>query len=92
MPVFARGMTINENFNPYLPKSTRTYWVECGKALDKFNTYVANDPRIDVTMLPLFDGVSQIKWKVEQALLLEGGHAVHGNVAKGNRFLSLGFE
>jgi hypothetical protein len=34
------------------------------KALDHFNTFVASDPRVDVTMLPLFDGVSQIKWKV----------------------------
>ena len=35
----------------------------CGKALRQFNDYMHNDPRADVTVLPLFDGISQIKWK-----------------------------
>lgn len=33
--------------------------------MQKFNEYVVNDPRVDVTMLPVFDGVSMIKWKVD---------------------------
>ncbi|KAI9870081.1 MAG: hypothetical protein M1830_004707 [Pleopsidium flavum] len=63
--VFARGLTFGkDSFNPYLDNAVRPYWTDCGKALDQFNTFVASDPRVDVTMLPLFDGVSQIKWKV----------------------------
>ncbi|KAL8877427.1 MAG: hypothetical protein Q9192_008668 [Flavoplaca navasiana] len=63
--VFARGMTISTSANPELDNSVRPYWTECGKALQKFNEYVVNDPRVDVTMLPVFDGVSMIKWKVD---------------------------
>ncbi|MCJ1360923.1 hypothetical protein MMC16_000018 [Acarospora aff. strigata] len=62
--VFARGLTIAEDVNPHLDPKVRDYWLACGKALAHFNTYVASDPRVDVTMLPVFDGVSQIKWKV----------------------------
>lgn len=57
-------MTISTSANPELDNSVRPYWTECGKALQKFNEYVVNDPRVDVTMLPVFDGVSMIKWKV----------------------------
>lgn len=63
--VFARGMTISENANPYLLDNVRSYWTKCGQALEKFNSYVASDLRVDVTILPLFDGVSQIKWKLD---------------------------
>ena len=41
----------------------RPYWTACGKALAQFNSYVVNDPRVDVTVVPVFDGISQIKWK-----------------------------
>ena len=72
-------MTINTEVNPYLAKSVRGYWIECGKALRKFNTFVINDPRVDVTMPPVFDGVSMIKWKLdakesEGVNKLEGGN------------------
>lgn len=74
--VFARGMTISTSANPELDNSVRPYWTECGKALQKFNEYVVNDPRVDVTMLPVFDGVSMIKWKVDA--LNTTGKAVDG--------------
>lgn len=61
--VFARGMTISTESNPELPEKVRPYWTECGKALQKFNTFVKNDPRIDVVLLPVYDGVTLIKWK-----------------------------
>ena len=63
--VFARGMTISTAANPELDNSVRPYWTECGKALRKFNEFVASDARVDVTILPLFDGVSMIKWKLD---------------------------
>lgn len=63
--VFARGMTISEKANPYLLDDVRSYWTKCGQALDKFNSYIASDPRVDVTIIPVFDGVSQIKWKLD---------------------------
>ena len=63
--VFARGMTISNKANPYLLDDVRSYWTKCGQALDQFNSYIANDPRVDVTVIPVFDGVSQIKWKLD---------------------------
>ena len=56
-------MTISTDANPELDDRVRPYWTECGKALREFNDFVAHDARVDVTMLPLFDGVTMIKWK-----------------------------
>ncbi|KAK8098750.1 uncharacterized protein PG998_011991 [Apiospora kogelbergensis] len=70
--VFARGMTISTESNPQLPDKVRPYWTECGKALQKFNTYVKNDPRIDVVLLPVYDGVN-ISFKLAAAERPPGG-------------------
>lgn len=61
--VFARGMTISTEANPALPKELRPYWTECGKVLDRFNKFCKNEPRIDTIMLPVYDGLTLIKWK-----------------------------
>lgn len=61
--IFARGMTISTEANPQLPAKVRPYWTECGKALQSFNTFCKNDPRIDTVLIPVYDGVTFIKWK-----------------------------
>ncbi|OAA54532.1 O-methyltransferase [Niveomyces insectorum RCEF 264] len=61
--IFARGLTISPDANPGLPEKVRPYWTENGKALRKFNTFVKNDARIDTVLLPVFDGITLIKWK-----------------------------
>ena len=61
--VFARGMTISEDANPTLADDVRPYWTKNGKALRVFSEYCKEDPRIDCILLPLFDGVTLIKWK-----------------------------
>ncbi|KAI4235071.1 MAG: hypothetical protein LQ349_003405 [Xanthoria aureola] len=61
--VFARGMTISTEANPQLPAKVRPYWTENGKALRNFNHFCKNDSRIDSVLLPLYDGVTLIKWK-----------------------------
>ena len=70
-------MTVSTESNPELPDAVRPYWTDCGIALRKFNNFVVNDPRVDVTMLPLFDGVSMIKWKVNES-------STNGSAANGN--------
>ncbi|KAH6663647.1 O-methyltransferase, partial [Halenospora varia] len=65
--VFARGMTISTDANPTLPDKARPYWTECGKALQKFNIFCKNDSRIDVILLPVYDGVTLVKWKVQSS-------------------------
>ncbi|KAL8904940.1 MAG: hypothetical protein Q9207_002934 [Kuettlingeria erythrocarpa] len=64
--VFARGMTISTEANPTLPDKVRPYWTENGKALRSFNNFCKNDSRIDSVLLPLYDGVTLIKWKQGQ--------------------------
>ncbi|KAF2644122.1 O-methyltransferase [Massarina eburnea CBS 473.64] len=61
--VFARGMTISTEANPHLLEKVRPYWTECGKALRRFNTFCKSDPRIDTILMPVYDGVTFIKWK-----------------------------
>ncbi|KAI6331522.1 hypothetical protein MCOR30_004723 [Pyricularia oryzae] len=61
--VFARGMTIVPESNPELQGSQRTYWTENGKALDGFCKFCKADPRIDVILLPVYDGLTLIKLK-----------------------------
>lgn len=56
-------MTISADANPHLPEKVRPYWTANGVALRKFNLFCRNDPRIDTVLLPVYDGVSLIKWK-----------------------------
>lgn len=69
--VFARGMTISTDANPELAAKVRPYWTECGKALRNFNTFCRSDPRIDTVLLPVYDGLTLIKWKQQSAQYLE---------------------
>ncbi|KAI9713023.1 MAG: hypothetical protein M1820_001008 [Bogoriella megaspora] len=70
-PVFSRGLTMGNEFNPHLDKTTRPLWEAHGEALREFNKFLIDDPRIDVLMLPLFDGVTQIQWNLEYLQTLE---------------------
>lgn len=62
-------MTISIDANPNLPEKVRPYWTECGKALRRFNTYCRNEPRIDSVLLPVYDGVTLIKWSPASRVL-----------------------
>ncbi|KAI1081039.1 O-methyltransferase [Whalleya microplaca] len=61
--IFARGMTISTESNPLLLEKVRSYWTENGKALRKFNTFCKNDGRIETVLLPVYDGLTLIRWK-----------------------------
>lgn len=61
--VFARGLTMGNEFNPYIEKVRRPFWEANGETLRKLNRSFVEDERIDTLLLPLFDGVTQIKWK-----------------------------
>jgi len=91
--IFARGMTISTAANQELDNAVRPYWTECGKALRTFNDFVVSDPRVDVTMLPVFDGVSMIKWKLEpfeDNVAILNGHAGHMNGLHANNAVNGG--
>ena len=61
--VLARGITVGKEFNPYLDPQRRPFFETNGEALRKTNKAFLEDPRVDTIMLPLFDGITQIKWK-----------------------------
>ncbi|KAI3319857.1 O-methyltransferase [Xylariaceae sp. AK1471] len=63
--IFARGMTIATDSNPLLPEKVRPYWMANGKALRDFNAFCKHDSRIDTVLLPVYDGLTLIKWKTE---------------------------
>ena len=46
--------------HPYLPADKRS---ENGKAIARFNDYVAQDPRVEQVLIPMRDGVTIIKRK-----------------------------
>lgn len=45
----------------------KSFWEESAEALKNFNKALVEDPRIDVVLLPLFDGVTQIKWSANHS-------------------------
>ncbi|KAI0466490.1 O-methyltransferase [Xylaria cf. heliscus] len=61
--IFARGMTISTDSNPLLPEDVRAYWTANGKALREFNIFCKQDSRVDTVLLPVYDGMTLIKWK-----------------------------
>lgn len=75
--VFARGITIGKDFNPYIEPNMKTFWEESGEALKSFNKALVEDPRIDVVLLPLFDGVTQIKWSAKHLEAEDAGGTAH---------------
>lgn len=81
--VFAKGLTVGKDVSPTLSNAVRPYWTACGQALQQFNTYVVSDPRVDVTVLPLFKGISRIKWKDVEASDGANFKTTSGNAANG---------
>jgi hypothetical protein len=79
---FARGLTMGKDFNPHIAGVMRPFWETCGEALRGFNKIIVEDPRIDVLLLPLFDGVTQIKWN--QDYLAETTNGVANRAANGS--------
>ncbi|ROW17648.1 hypothetical protein VPNG_00858 [Cytospora leucostoma] len=65
--VFARGLSVGADAAPWLNDHVRPYWLSCGEALNRFNNDIVKDKRVDVLILPLFDGVTQIRWKDDSA-------------------------
>jgi len=61
--VFARGLTMGNEFNPHIEKFRRPFWEANGEVLRALNKSLLNDPRIDSIVLPIFDGITQVKWK-----------------------------
>ena len=56
-------MALGKDYNPHLEGSKRAFWEIKGEAMQEAHKYLLGDSRLNVLMLPLFDGVIQVKWK-----------------------------
>lgn len=61
--VFSRGLAISEDAGKHLKQDLVPYWIECGKKMQHLSAFCKNDPRVDNLVLPLYDGMSLIRWK-----------------------------
>lgn len=61
--VLARGLTVGADCAPWVNDHVRPYWLGCGQVLDGFNARLVQDERVEVMILPVFDGISQIRWR-----------------------------
>ncbi|KAL8822077.1 MAG: hypothetical protein Q9191_007181 [Dirinaria sp. TL-2023a] len=61
--VFARGLTMGPEFNPFMEGFRRPFWEKSAETLRELNKSFLNDERIDCVLLPMFDGITQIKWR-----------------------------
>ncbi|OTA99738.1 hypothetical protein M426DRAFT_268838 [Hypoxylon sp. CI-4A] len=64
--VLARGTTVGADCAPWLNDHVRGYWTDCGKDLDVFNKDIVKDTRVETLLLPVFDGVTFIKWRNQE--------------------------
>lgn len=58
--VFARGFAVDHDSTANIDPANISHWIKAGKLVCAFNRFVASDPRVIVTVLPFFDGVSEI--------------------------------
>ena len=58
--VFARGFVLDAENMANIDPTEQAHFIDSGKLVDEFNTFVANDRRVKVTTLPFFDGISEI--------------------------------
>ena len=59
--VLSRGLVVDQSdANPYRGQGERNTNAE---AMKEFNDYVANEPRVEAVVLPLFDGLGLIRLK-----------------------------
>ena len=61
--VFARGFAVDSDNKANIDPAEINHWIDAGKLVTEFNSFVAGDPRISVIMWPIFDGISEICWK-----------------------------
>lgn len=61
--VFARGFAVDSHNIANIEPALIAHWIEAGELVRDFNSFVTADPRVTVTMLPFFDGISEIRLK-----------------------------
>jgi predicted O-methyltransferase YrrM len=61
--VFARGFVSDIDAWANIELSTVGHWRKAGAMMKKFNAFIKNDARVVVSVVPMFEGVSEIRYK-----------------------------
>lgn len=62
--VFARGFAVGDAELANIPHPPNMgHWTSSGDLMATFASNMENDPRVSVLILPLFDGIMEIRWK-----------------------------
>lgn len=61
--VFARGFVVDMSNVQDIDGEHLTHWQESGELMKVFNTAMSQDQRVETLILPVFDGISEIRWR-----------------------------
>jgi len=61
--VFARGFVVDDANTANIETSTIDHWKRSGKLMREFGAFLRDDPRVRVLVLPIFDGIAEIRWR-----------------------------
>ncbi|KAH8742739.1 S-adenosyl-L-methionine-dependent methyltransferase [Diaporthe sp. PMI_573] len=61
--VFARGFVVDKSNVQDIDVEHLTHWKESGELMRVFNTAMSQDQRVETLILPVFDGISEIRWR-----------------------------
>lgn len=61
--VLLEGLVIDPSIVKNFPEEIQVPYLAIADKMAAFNRYVAKEPRVTTTMIPLFNGITQIMWK-----------------------------
>lgn len=59
--VFARGFAVDKANIENIDPAQLSHWEKSGELMERFNAAMRKDTRIETLILPIFDGISQIR-------------------------------
>jgi caffeoyl-CoA O-methyltransferase len=61
--VLLEGLVVDGSIAKNFPQEIQAPYLAIADRMNEFNRCVTSDPRIEVTMIPVFNGMTQIMWK-----------------------------
>ncbi|KAG8162604.1 hypothetical protein KVR01_008369 [Diaporthe batatas] len=61
--VFARGFVVDNSNLQDIDSEQLKHWEESGELMKIFNRTMSQDQRVETLILPVFDGISEIRWR-----------------------------
>ncbi|KAF7716751.1 O-methyltransferase [Penicillium ucsense] len=61
--VLLEGLVVDPSIAKNFPEEIQEPYLAIADKMDAFNRYAAKEPRVTTTMIPLFNGITQIMWK-----------------------------